>query len=62
MFYLVLFSINVGGRYCHQASSLFTIINKHIHHRQTTKKRLDRKGQELHGNIQKEESSLYEGK
>ena len=28
----------VGGRYCHQTSSLFTIITKHIHHRQTTKK------------------------
>ena len=26
------------GRYCHQTSSLFTIITKHIHHRQTTKK------------------------
>ena len=39
----------------HQTSSLFTIITKHsIHHRQTTKKkRRDRKGQELHGNIQK---------
>ena len=24
---------NVGGRYCHQTSSLFTIITKHIHHR-----------------------------
>ena len=23
----------VGGRYCHQTSSLFTIITKHIHHR-----------------------------
>ena len=44
----------VGGRYCHQTSSLFTIITKHIHHRETTKKkRRDRKGQELHENIQK---------
>ena len=24
---------HVGGRYCHQTSSLFTIITKHIHHR-----------------------------
>ena len=45
---------DVGGRYCHQTSSLFTILTKHIHHRQTTKKkRRDRKGQELRGNIQK---------
>ena len=44
----------VGGRYCHQTSTLFTIITKQIHHRQTTKKkRRDRKGQSLHGNIQK---------
>ena len=28
----------VGGRYCHQTPSLFTIITKQIHHRQTTKK------------------------
>ena len=28
----------VGGRYCHQTSTLFTIVTKQIHHRQTTKK------------------------
>ena len=46
----------VGGRYCHQTSSLFTIriiTNKYTTGRQQKKEGQDRIGNSLHGNIQK---------
>ena len=32
------YDVDVGGRYCHQTSTLFTIITIQIQFRQTTKK------------------------
>ena len=55
----------MGGRYCHQTSSLFTIITKHIAY--TTGRQQKRKGEtEKDKNYMKiyrrEKSSLYQGK
>ena len=49
-----LFHPYVGGRYCHQTSTLFTIITKQIHNRQTKKKKGEtEEDNNLHRNIQK---------
>ena len=52
----------VGGRYCHQTSSLFAIITKHIHHRQTTKKGKTEKDKNYTEKYRRKESSLYQRK
>ena len=53
----------VGGRYCHQTPSLFTIITKQIHHRQTTKgKGETEKDNNYMETYRREESSLCQGK